>query len=191
MTRSIQSLWVSSASIESTRDNPRAEFAEIYDQQFDFVFETVRRLGCAVSDREDLVHEVFLRVHAGLDNFDATRPLRPWLFGIAFRVVSEQRRSGRSRFEVAARDWDSPSPVASPEADAIARDARAKVELALQRLNVEQREVFVAHELCEVPVSELVGVLHIPLNTLYSRLRLARAAFETALDDILGRKEES
>lgn len=190
MTRSIQSLWVPAAAIESTPDKQRAEFAEIYDQHFDFVLETVRRLGCAVSDREDLVHEVFLRAHTSLGKFDATRAMRPWLFGIAFRVVSEQRRSGRNRFEVAAREWESASERASPESDAIAQDARAKVDLALQRLSVEQREVFVAHELCEVPVSDLVEVLHAPLNTLYSRLRLARAAFADALDDILGRKEE-
>lgn len=187
--RSIQSLWVPSAAIESSRDKQRAEFAEIYDLQFDFVLETVRRLGGSVSDREDLVHDVFLRAHANLARFDASRPIRPWLFGIAFRVVSEHRRSGRSRFEVSAPTWESVSTEASPEANTIACDARAKVDTALQRLSEEQREVFVAHEICEVPIPDLVEVLNVPLNTLYSRLRLARTAFAAALREVIDRKE--
>jgi RNA polymerase sigma-70 factor (ECF subfamily) len=55
------------------------------------------------------------------------------------------------------------------------------VQQALQTLPLEQRAVFVLHELEGLAVADCVAVLDAPLNTLYSRLRLARAAFARAV----------
>lgn len=185
MAGSVQSLWVRENTNESTHERVD-EFAQIYSTEFDYVWETVRRLGAPTRDQEDLVHDVFLRVHASLGTFDRARPMRPWLFGIAFRVVSEARRSGRNRFEVNRDDSDFISEQVSPEQSTIASDARDKVNAAVARLPGEQRLVFVAHELCDVAIADLVELAGVPLNTLYSRLRLARVAFANALHEILG-----
>ncbi|MBK8172087.1 MAG: sigma-70 family RNA polymerase sigma factor [Sandaracinaceae bacterium] len=185
MAGSIQSLWVRESTNESTHEKVD-EFAQIYSREFDYVWETVRRLGARARDQEDLVHDVFLRVHGSLGTFDHARPMRPWLFGIAFRVVSEERRSGRNRFEVNREDHEFVSSEHTPEQIAMASEARVKVNAAVARLPSEQQFVFVAHELCDVSIADLVELAGVPLNTLYSRLRLARVAFANALHEIVG-----
>lgn len=46
---------------------------------------------------EDLVHEVWARALAGFESYDASRPFRAWLFGIARNVLLEALREARKR----------------------------------------------------------------------------------------------
>jgi RNA polymerase sigma-70 factor (ECF subfamily) len=52
---------------------------------------------------------------------------------------------------------------------------------ALDGLDLDRRAVFVMHELDEIPMPEIARTLAIPLNTAYSRLRLARADVAQAI----------
>jgi RNA polymerase sigma-70 factor (ECF subfamily) len=52
---------------------------------------------------------------------------------------------------------------------------------ALDGLDLDRRAVFVMHELDEIPVPEVANTLAIPLNTAYSRLRLARVDVAAAI----------
>ena len=65
-----------------------------------YVAASLGRLGIAAGDRDDLVSEIFVRVHEELATYDADRPIRPWLFAFAARVASEHRRLARHRREV-------------------------------------------------------------------------------------------
>ena len=60
-------------------------------------------------------------------------------------------------------------------------EARAVLMKALDALDLDRRAVFVMHELDEIPVPEIASTLDIPLNTAYSRLRLARADAAAAI----------
>ena len=82
----------------SSRSPP--ELGAIFDEHFDYVWATLRRLGVSEADREDLVHEVFLKVQSRLADYDDSRPLRPWLFGFAYRVAADHHRLARHRVEV-------------------------------------------------------------------------------------------
>ena len=55
------------------------------------------------------------------------------------------------------------------------KEARALLMKALECLDLDRRAIFVMHELDELAMPEIAGALTIPLNTAYSRLRLARA----------------
>jgi RNA polymerase sigma-70 factor (ECF subfamily) len=55
------------------------------------------------------------------------------------------------------------------------------LESVLAELDEPKREVFVMVEVLEMTVPEVVQALEIPLNTAYSRLRMARQSFEEAL----------
>jgi RNA polymerase sigma-70 factor (ECF subfamily) len=156
----------------------RAGFAEVFDAHFDYVWHSLRRLGVREGDLEDLTHDVFLAVHRKLDGFDARRPLRPWLFGFAFRRASDYRRLARNRFEVlvgasGASDPEDGSP--DPLERVIAREGLRLARAALETLELGRRAVFILHDLDEVPMPEIARELEIPLNTAYSRLRLARS----------------
>jgi RNA polymerase sigma-70 factor (ECF subfamily) len=59
--------------------------------------------------------------------------------------------------------------------------ARRSVRRGLAALSDEQREVFVLHELLGFTVPEVAEIVGILVNTAYSRLRLARANFVSAI----------
>lgn len=162
-------------------------FTDIYAAEARWVWRALWRLGVPERDLEDVAHDVFVVVHRKLADYDPARPLRPWLFGICFRVALDRRRKASTTREQLARDDDAArgDDTAADVDDAIAVIARkqrgALVQQALQSLPLEQRAVLVLHELEGLAVADCVGVLDAPLNTLYSRLRLARAAFARAI----------
>ena len=67
----------------------------------------------------------------------------------------------------------------------------ALVETILAKVDQPQREVFVMVEFLEMTVPEVAQALEIPLNTGYSRLRLARQYFEEALARSVGHRHEA
>jgi RNA polymerase sigma-70 factor, ECF subfamily len=154
---------------------PPPSFAAIYRDELPYVWKTLHRLGIPARDVEDLVHEVFLVVHRHLSRYDPARPLRPWLFGIAVRVVSTFRQASRNVREVPSEIGEQPDPAPPSDERLAAAEARALLLEALDTLDLDRRAVFVMHDLDEVAMPEIAAALDIPLNTAYSRLRLARA----------------
>jgi len=74
-------------------------------------------------------------------------------------------------------------PASTPESEerASREEKRALVAAVLEALSMDQRAVFVLHDLEERAVPEIATMLGIPLNTAYSRLRLAREQFAAAV----------
>jgi RNA polymerase sigma-70 factor, ECF subfamily len=155
------------------------DFKALYRTEFPYVWKTLQRLGAPSPDIEDLVHDVFVVVHRHLADYDPARPLRPWLFGITLRVLADHRRAGRNRNEITAEIDDPIDMAPTPHERLEDREARAVLMRALDSLDLDRRAIFVMHELDEVPVPEIASLLDIPLNTAYSRLRLARADVES------------
>ncbi len=161
-------------------------FTEIYTAHVRWVWRALWRLGVPERDLEDVAHDVFVVVHRKLVDYDPTRPLKPWLFGICFRTALDRRRKFSIAREQPANNSDDFAGVADPAAiDAFAvvqlHQQQTLVQSALSTLPLEQRAVFVLHELEGVAVVDCTTILQAPLNTLYSRLRLARAAFARAV----------
>jgi RNA polymerase sigma-70 factor (ECF subfamily) len=147
---------------------------EVFDEHFDYVWISLRRLGVREGDLEDLAHEVFLKVHARMADFDEARPMRPWLFGFVYRVAADHRRLARHRVEVFGAPIEAVDPVPGADQRIEADEERKLVEAALGALQVERRAVLLLHEVDDVPVPAIANELGIPVNTAYSRLRLAR-----------------
>ena len=160
---------------------PTAEEAclEAFQGEFDYLCRTLRRLGAASSEVEDLAQEVFLVLHRTWADYDVSRPLRPYLFGIAFRIAcAHQRRRARER-PLAGADVEDRAPW--PDRALQAKQDRALVLSALDRIPLPRRAVLVMHDIDEVPVQEVASVLSIPLFTAYSRLRKARKELEVTI----------
>jgi RNA polymerase sigma-70 factor (ECF subfamily) len=61
----------------------------------------------------------------------------------------------------------------------------------LDRMSAEQREVFVLFELQAMGGEEIAETLQIPLGTVYSRLRLARGVFKSAVASLNPTRSET
>jgi RNA polymerase sigma-70 factor (ECF subfamily) len=156
--------------------------AALFEAHGGYVWNTLRRLGVPVADLEDLTHDLFLEVRRHLVDYDPARPVRPWLFGFAFRLASHQRRQAQRRLVVPVDGKDELVDSAPlPDAALGAREDRDLVVRALERVEFGRRAVFVLYEIDGEPMTEIARTLGIPVNTAYSRLRAARAEFARAV----------
>ena len=158
------------------------DFRAVFEAECAYVWTTLRRLGVAERDIEDVAHETFLRVAAHLHDYEPARPLRPWLFVFAMRMARDYRRLARHRREVVGvADEVTPAADGRPDDAFEAREAHTLVMRGLGALDWDKRVVFVACELEEREVAEVAASLGIPRNTAASRLRLARGEFTAAI----------
>jgi len=165
-------------------------FEALFDQHARYVWTTLRRLGARPAELEDLTHDVFLQVFRHLADFDFERPVKPWLFGFALRVASQDKRLARRRPEV-AHDMDDVSGAApSALEELLAEERRALARAALDDIELNRRAVFILHELDGCTMPSIAEGLAIPLATAYSRLRLARADFEKAARRLRARQRD-
>ncbi len=153
-------------------------FDAVYDAHLGFVWRVLRTLGVREPQLEDAVQDVFVVVHRRLGEFEGRAAITTWLFAIARRVASAHRRktSGdrtEELVDVHAGGTDTFAAVARAQ-------AAATVTRILESMDEDKRIVFALVELEQLSVPEVAKMLEINLNTAYSRLRLARAAFETA-----------
>jgi RNA polymerase sigma-70 factor (ECF subfamily) len=163
-------------------DEGRAlDFDDVYRAHFPYVWRSLRRLGVAAADVEDLTHEVFVVVHRKLCEFDTQRPLKPWLFGIAFRLASEERRRAYRRLELTMPAIE--QACSGPNGDELIEtdDRRRLVLECLQVLDVNQRAALILVDIDGESVADVAAAMSIPLQTVYSRLRAARRNFAAAV----------
>jgi RNA polymerase sigma-70 factor (ECF subfamily) len=159
---------------------PAHFFQQLFQAQHAYVFHSLRRLGVAERDLEDLTHDVFMVVHRKLGEYDPARPIKPWLLGIAARVASDYRKLARHRDQVlAAPEVADARPSADVQMQA--NDAQALVIAALAAVDDSRRALLVMVDIDDMAVTDAAEVMSIPLNTAYSRLRLARKEFSAAV----------
>jgi RNA polymerase sigma factor (sigma-70 family) len=144
----------------------------------------IRRRVADPRDVEDVLQDVFYRL------VEANRLLMPidhitgWLFRVARNRITDLFRKKKPEpfSDAASEDEDGellqiedllPSPDAGPEALYVRNLLLDELELALDELPDEQREVFVAHELDGRTFKELAEETGVSVNTLLSRKRYA------------------
>jgi RNA polymerase sigma-70 factor, ECF subfamily len=173
-------------------DGP-VNFLQLYDLYGPFVWRTARRLGVSEGALEDVVQETFLVIHRRFDEPRAGS-LRGWLYGIATRVVRNHRRSIRRKSpHLIDSEWTDPDKLAATVAGPLENIERAEAARALQALlatlDDDKREVFVLVELEQLSAPEVAEALGTNVNTVSSRLRVARAEFEQAARRLRARDE--
>jgi RNA polymerase sigma-70 factor (ECF subfamily) len=156
-------------------------FERLYAEHFDFVWRSLRRLGVKAEDLDDAAQDVFIVFLRRRAEFRGQSSQRTWLFGIATNVTHEYRRK-QQRAERAApvtdeRQVHSPSPFEQ----ASSSEELRRVDAFLASLDENQRAVFILAELEQMSAPEIAAALNVKLNTVYSRLRLARQAFMASL----------
>ncbi len=155
----------------------RPSLRTVFETESSFVFSTLFRLGVQPRDVEDVAHEVFITVHRRLDGYDPSRPLRPWLFGIALRTALRYRALARHRREVIDDGFDVADPAPGADEQVMLAQARAILREAMAALDEDLRAPFEMYEVAGGDAREIASALGIGINTFYSRLRRSRARF--------------
>ena len=158
-------------------------FATIFHRHAPAIYRYIsRRLG--PDSAEDLVAETFLVAFGRRRRYDGAYPdARPWLYGIATRLIRRHRRDETRFFQAIARTYIDPAPE-TPDRQIIdrvaAQAARPDLAVALARLSQAQRDVLllVASGLSYPEAGLALGL---PPGTVSSRLVKARRIIREAL----------
>lgn len=150
----------------------------IYRQHVGYVYRVVQRFGMQSTEAEDATQEVFMVVHRRLADFDFQHgAMRSWLFAIARGVAANRRRSNKRRLTVVP-PTSTAAQGPSPEQHTGHREVLRHVGTFLAKLPPKQREVFELIDIEGLRGPEVSELLQTKINTVYTRLRLARTAFK-------------
>ena len=163
---------------------PDSACLSAFDRELDYLFATLRRLGAAPHEVEDLAQEVFVVLYRNWDTLDTDRPLRPYLFGIAFRIVHAQRRKRRVR-EVVSPDFQINEDALDPEDSLQSKQAVELLLAALEAVPLARRAVVIMHDLDETPIVDIARHLSITRFGAYARLRKGRRELAVAVRRLL------
>jgi RNA polymerase sigma factor (sigma-70 family) len=158
--------------------------SEVVTQEQSRLRNFIRRRVPDPGDAEDILQDVFYRL------VEANRLLMPiehvtgWLFRVARNGITDlfRKKKPENFSDIAVGDEDGellqledllPSPDAGPEALYARNVLLDELELAIDELPEEQREVFVAHELEGRTFKEMAAETGVSVNTLLSRKRYA------------------
>jgi len=159
-----------------SREEPAA-FAGVYERYATTIYRyAARRVG--PSEAEALMAETFRIAFEQRMTYDLTRPVaRPWLYGIATKLVARHRRTEARRWRALARlGIDASTHDSSDRVD----DAVAATELlpdvvtAINRLAPGDRDALVLHVWEHLAYDEVAAALGIPVGTVRSRINRAR-----------------
>lgn len=169
-----------------SRAEQDARFATLVREHTDFVWRVLRRLGLSASDADDATQRVFMIANSRLQSIEPRRE-RAFLYGTARRVLANVRRGERRRREDdASCPEDAVAEAPLPDALVERRRELAFLDDLLRRLPEPLRRVLVLSEIEQQSAPEIAAFEGIPVGTVASRLRRARAAFHALLAETQG-----
>lgn len=178
------------ALIEQCRRQNFEAFGKIVDAYQARVIGFVRRMVQSGEEAEDITQEVFIRAYQGMARFDGRSSLRTWLFRIAYNLcVDASRKKQRSTQDVSLDSGDSVESMEfadgrwNPESLVLDEELMGVIERAIASMSEKLRTVLLLHDREELGYDELATMLDIPVGTVKSRLFLARAHMQKAVEE--------
>jgi RNA polymerase sigma factor (sigma-70 family) len=190
------------ASLERMALEQNRRISEVVKRERSRLGNFIRRRVPDPRDAEDILQEVFYEL------VEANRLLTPidhvtgWLFRVARnRIIDLFRKKQPESFSNAAVEDEEgellqleellPSPDAGPDALYVRGVLLDELEVALEELPDDQREVFVAHELEGRSFKDLAAETGVSINTLLSRKRYAVLHLRERLQEMYDELKES
>jgi RNA polymerase sigma-70 factor, ECF subfamily len=157
---------------------------DLVRDNLDFIWRLLRRLGVPGAEADDATQQVFIVAMGRLHDVTPEAE-RSFLYGTALRVASTFRRSAaRHKKKLGGLRLENHASSAMPDEELEKREALALLDEALAGMADELRHVFVLCDIEELSAREVALLENIPAGTVASRLRRAREAFETRLDEL-------
>ncbi len=151
-------------------------FGRLVDRTGGRVMGYLRRSGIPREDAEELLQEIYSRIHRAAGSYQPDRPLLPWVFAITVNVARTWHRRRKVRAIVHGLEVD-PADHRPDSLDLVeARETARWLDGQIARLPAEQAE---ALQLCcveRLEQAEVARLLDVPVSTVKTRLRRARLA---------------
>lgn len=168
--------------IEQAQRGSDAAWAEVMRTHQQAVFRLAYlHLGDA-AEAEDAAQDCFIRAYRGLQRFDTSRPLRPWLLRIVSNLALNRRRSlGRywGALQRAARD--EPLAAAAPDAGQETASETQELWSAIKRLPAQMQTVLYLRYFLEMTVAETAQTLDVAEGTVKSQTSRALANLQAII----------
>jgi RNA polymerase sigma-70 factor (ECF subfamily) len=166
--------------MEAVRRRDPGALGEFFEIYFDRLYSVAFRLVGDHALAEDVLQEVFLKVHRAADQLDPERDPGPWLATLTRNACREQwRRRGR-RMDRQARSLDNgsglretlPADGEGPDETTLRSERERAIASALMELPVKLREVVVLHDyhgLAHEDIAPVVRARSVTVRKRYSR----------------------
>jgi len=176
------------AVLTAAQRGDRAAQSALFAAHKDDVARQIQRMTGDQGAVDDLVQEVFIRVHRHLHRFDRSKKFSTWIYTIASNLAKNELRN-RSRnplvlFQTIKKNWqDEERPLqfedsnSRPDDMYRKRHLRELVEESVERLPEHHKQVFILRELEGKSYEEIAEITSCNLGTVKSRLNRARNSF--------------
>jgi RNA polymerase sigma-70 factor, ECF subfamily len=157
-------------------DESRARLRKLFDEHFEFIWRSLRRLGVPAEAVDDSAQKVFWMASRRLPEILRGKE-RSFLFGVAVRVAADARKAANRRNQRELADGETDAFAdRGPQADELLdrKRARAHLDRFLDGLSNDVRTAFVLFEGEGMTISEIADLVGAPQGTIASRLRIAR-----------------
>ncbi|MFD5517485.1 RNA polymerase sigma factor [Streptomyces sp. NPDC127066] len=181
-TSGVEVAQADAALIAASLDEPE-QFAALFDRHAPTIHRYVaRRLGSDAAD--DVTAETFLTAFRIRGRYDSERAgVRPWLHGIAAKLISRHRREEVKAFKLLARtgqDRIAETWTDSADDRVTAQAASRSLAGALAKLSQGDRHTLLLFAWADFTYQEIAEALDIPVGTVRSRLNRARRKLRAA-----------
>lgn len=132
---------------------------------------------------EDLVQETFVKALKGFSSFRQGTNFRAWIYRILRNTFLTSQAGLKASVSFDSEDDAPPEPATAetPESVFLSRVEQAAIQMALEKLPVNFREVILLCDLEEMSYQGISQTLGIPMGTVMSRLSRARKAMRLLL----------
>jgi len=165
-------------------------FEDLVRPQVEYLYRLAWRFTGNVTDAEDLLQDVLIKVYPKTREMLAIQKLRPWLAKVLYHQyvdsVRQRKRSPVLELVSGAEGEEDPldkipTTREGPEQEAERSGQRDRILAAVRQLNPEQRALIAMHDVEGYSLEELEKILETPICTLKSRLHRARARLRALL----------
>jgi len=185
------------ALVEELRSGSEEAFAWLIARYHQPIYSLLARTVHDRADAADLTQEVFVKVFRGVASFHGESSLRTWIYRIALREASNQRRwwlrhkQQEIPMELEVAESESGNPVRlrdtlvdsgeSPFEMAVHEENRARVEAALREVPEPFRTTLILRDIEGFVYEEVAEIQGVNLGTVKSRLVRGRACLKALL----------
>jgi len=152
-------------------------FTELFHRYKQPIYGFFSRRLADPANAEELTQETFFALLRAASRYEPRALFRTYLYAIGFKILRGHRRKAAFRAGFLGYRNSLPDP-----SKADSNESALWVRRAVEKLDPLDREIVMLREFEQLSYTEIADLLHLPLNTVRSRLFRARTALRELLE---------